>query len=327
MSEAKGMDIKMFKLLKKKTYLWISFFLLISMAATFFIVYQAYAALLTKDFMKKQSFLAMQATEILKEYLLSLDEQTSLLINKNQIPLKLAQKNYISLNNLHFDNNNFSRIEIYSTNKHVTSISTNTDSPSFESLPISEVKKILNNKETVWYTLSATEEEEVDTKLLYIQCITDEHNIVGYLSAWVNPDIIERILSLYTTTYVSSKDKLFSSYSAAVIQISDMFYQCGKLSVDIENIIKTNMDKTKILDKAYILQCELGIQDMLLIFLGDAEHFQSYLALIRKILIMVYIIISILIIIFLYLFTLKISSTVNMIYDKMKLEDPKEALE
>lgn len=317
----------MFKLLKKKTYLWIASFLLISMALTFFIAYYAYTSLLTKDFMKKQTFLAMQTAQTTKEYILSLEEQTNVLINKNQLPLNLAKGNYYSLNIIHFDNMDFSRIEIYSSDKIITSISSSTDLSAFKSLTLSKIKDITKSSDATWYISSSYVGDKVYTRLLYVRPITYNQEIVGYLTAWVAPTTLERIFSLSNGIYASRTNQIFTVYSAAAIQTPNGLYQCGNNSIDPKSLSTSDSTESKIYGKSYLLQCDLGIQDMTLILLGNAEYFQSYLALIRNILMAVYIIIAVLIIIFLYLFTLKIGSTVNTLYDKMKPEDPKEALE
>lgn len=317
----------MFKLLRKKTYLWIASFLLVSMAVSFFIVYYTYTSLLTKDFMKKQDFLAMQTAQTMKEYLLSLEEQTSLLINKNQLPLNLAQKNYLSSNFIHFDNMDFLRIEIYSSDQSITSFDTITALSSIQSLPISEIMNIIGQKESVWYTLADASDKKSTNILLYVRRITHDQDTVGYLAAWVNPTTIEHILSLYTNDYLSRENQLFTAYSAAAIQMPGGLYQCSQNSIDHKFTSTSDFAEDKMYGKSYVIHCDIGIQDMTLILLGDAGYFQSYLALLRKVFVIAYIALTVLMIIFLYLFTLKIGATINNLYAKMQFDDSEETLE
>ena len=317
----------MFKLLRKKTYLWIAGFLLISMALTFFVVYSAYTSLLTKDFLKKQKFLAMQTAQTLQDYLLSLEEQINLLINKNQVSLNLAETNYLSLNNIHFDNMDFSQIKIYYADQVFTIFTAITnDSPSGKDLSVSEIKDITDGLDAIWYTFTYSVDTQINTELLYVKRIIHGRETVGYLTASVVSTTLERILSLSDESYTSRGNQLFADYSAAAIQLPSGLYQCSVNPIDPHFASTLALAEDNIYGNSYQLQCELGIQDMTLILQGNAEHFQSYLIFIHRILIVAYIIIAILMIIFLYLFTLKIDATINKLYDKMKLDSAKEPL-
>lgn len=277
--------------------------------------------------MKKQKFSALQTAQTMKDYLLSLEEQTNVLINKNQLPLNLAQENYLSLNIIHFDNMDFSRIEIYSSDKIITSIISNTDLTPIESLTLSTIEDITKSSDATWYTLSCYLDNKVYTRLLYVRRIIYNQEIVGYLTAWVAPTTLERILSLSNGSYTSRTNQLFTVYSAAAIQTSGGLHQCSTNSIDPKFTSASDIAEDNIYDKSYLLQCDLGIQDLTLILQGNAEYFQSYLSLIRKILIVSYVTTALLMIFLLYLFTLKIDATINKLYDKMKINSTKESLE
>ncbi len=309
----------MFKSLRSKSYIKIAVFLLISMAIAFFIVYTTYSALLTEDYIKKQQFLTKQTTQTLGEYLMFLDEQTDLLINKNQIPENIRSENYIALNNIHFDNIDFSNIEIYSKDKIIVS-NAQAIYPTIGSLSIKKIKNLTKDNKSIWYTTGEQNDQKNGTVLMYIKTITDSQGTAGYLAAWVNPDTINQILSLSTNAYTTRKDKMFTDYISATIEISDTLYICGKKDESLINSNPSDFNSGKIKNKTYMFKTDLGVQNMSLLIKGDASQFKNHMNFVRRVLIAGYIIIALLIIFFLYLFTRKIDSIINSLYEKMMIK-------
>ena len=313
----------MFKLLKKKSYMWIGGFLLISMAITFFVVYQTYSSMLTKDFIKKQKFLATQTMQTLSEYLLSIDEQTELIINKNHLETNLKSNNQLFLSRIHFDNNDFSQIEIYSTKKLLTSLSID-NLPQLDITP-KELKRILGDRQSCWYLITNKDKNPYQ-KLLCIKKISGETNTSGYLVACLNSDTLEKILSIYNNSYLTRENKIFASYSNAGIVISNQMYILGDESKNISASSLSGINTEKLTGNSYLFTCKLNNDDMHLILEEDVSDFRDYLSVIKRVLFVIYISISILIIIFLRYFTLKIDETINSLYTKMML-DTKEKSE
>ena len=299
--------------------MWIGGFLLVSMAITFFVVYQTYSSMLTKDFIKKQKFLAAQTTQTLSEYLKSIEEQVELIINKNHLETNLKSNNQLFLSRIHFDNNDFSQIEIYSTKKLLTSLSID-NLPQLDITP-KELKRILGDRQSCWYLITNKETKN----LLCIKKLSIKKNTAGYLVACINSDTLKKILSIYNSYYITKENKLFASYSNAGILVSDKLYILGGESKNISDSDISKINTEKLTGKSYLFTSKLN-SDIHLILEEDVSNFRDYLSVIKRVLFVIYIALAILIIIFLRFFTLKIDSTINSLYTKMMI-DTKEKSE
>lgn len=315
----------MFDFFKKKSIIWIGSFLLIIMAATFLLVYQTYAALIKNDFLKKQSFFIQQTAQMLKDYLLSLEEQTILLINKNQISANILQRNYSSLNNIHFDNIDFSQVEIFTVDENRGSFRTYLASSPLQVLTLSDIERFLNGENSVWYCLDSVTNANTSTHLIHIKRIKSDAETIGYLVAQINANSLNRILSLNTNAYHTSKPNLFAEYSAASIQIEDRFFQWGDKQINIRRANELGGNQGKIYVKSYLFKCDLGVRKMSLIVEGDLTCFKDNLAFIKQVLLLTYLVITLIIITFLRLFTCKIDFMINKLYRKMTLNHPDHA--
>lgn len=309
----------MFNLLEKKSYILIGGFLLVSMSVAFIIFYCTYSSLLKRDFLNKQEYLATQTVRTFEEFLMFLDEQTDLFINKNQLYKELENKNKTSMGNFHFENIDFVRLDIFSTDELFASIEYTSSFFSAASPSVSEIKSIIGEKDSTWYIYDIN--ENAKQALIYIKPIKLQNNVLGYLAAWINKDSINRILSLDINNYTTSEKKMFSEYTSAAIRSSDKLYICRESpSANIfDQIIKSDSEQyyNKIHGDFYLFCFDIGLQDMSVFLEGDITLLKNYLSLMRKKLVIIYVIITSLIIGLLYLFYFQISTLLRNLYNKI----------
>jgi len=306
------------RLFAKKTYIWIFIFLSVLIAVAFLVTCNAYGSLLKNDFLEKQVFLSDQTAYALGTHLRSLEEQIILFSNKNDLPRKLAHQ-VVPTYSLEFESLDFWRIEVFPTWHNVVAWSVDQKPASFPALSISEVRQILGQADAAWYPVPAETDKSGETYLAYLRRITDDGSTVGYVLAWVNPSSIEHILSLYMIDYLRSPNALFSSYTAARIEIGAHSYPCGKYPLDPELLARVS-EAPLLVNGEYLIRSDTGLDGIRLVLSGDAGQLWRTIGFIRQVFLIAYLIVILLLSFCLYLFISKINSVMKTLFGKLTVE-------
>ncbi len=312
----------MTKVLTKKTYIWIFLFLSVLIAAAFLITCNAYGTLLKNDFLEKQSFLSDQTAYALGNHLRSLEEQIILFSNKNELPKKLAFQ-MMPTYSLQFESLDFWQIEVFPAWENVVAWSVEQKPASFPALSIAQIRQILGEEDSAWYPVPAGTDNPGETYLAYLRRITYDGATAGYVLAWVNPSSIEHILSLYMIDYLHSPNALFSSYTAAQIEIGAHSYPCGKYPVEPELLNRVS-DAPLLANGKYLIRSDTGQNGIHLVLSGDAGQLWRAIGFIRQVFLFAYLTVILLLSFCLYFFIRKIDTVMKTLFSKLSVELRKE---